>query len=131
MNIQQSINSLQAMADKMKPALPEGCNLWGYLADLDVAIAYEHSPAEEATRDYPGCDASIEVCSILFNSLEMLEAVEADTSHVTPKGQRDSASLIEAIEDQCWEHLGSQYSDDGYGDYLYDMKKDRELEEAS
>ena len=100
----------------------------GYVGDLPVTIEFEYQPEEPMTRSYPGADASIDVCSVKLDEVEIIEALERlDAKSEEKHGYMDS------VEEQCWEQVNSGIHVDEYAsraDYLYDQAKDRALEEC-
>ena len=123
MNIKKSIQALQEMADNLKdlgklasetkPQLDDD-QFYGFLGDLDVLVSFDYSPPEEQTRTYPGCDASIDITGVNYNGVEILEGVEADTSHKRPKGERDKPSRIDDLIDQAWAKIDRLNSERDY-----------------
>jgi hypothetical protein len=86
------------------------CEVLG--AEVDVIVTYDASPPE-ADVNWPG-DLDLTEVSLTTGGSVINEMTEPE---------------FEALQERVDEYLNSLGEDDGYGDYLYDQKKDREAEE--
>lgn len=43
--------------------------------ELDVAIEFDYQPPEPMTHDYPGCDAEIDITSVTFKKIELIDSL--------------------------------------------------------
>ena len=76
--------------------------------EQDVCVFWEWSPSEP---------------DVNWNGGLVLEGIEVGGNEVSDDmSDKELADLLERVE----RDLG-EYDDDGYGDYLYDLRKDREL----
>ena len=69
-----------------------------HIDDVEVEISFDYQPSEVATRYYPGCDESVELCSVTT----VLTRVEL--FGLNPE-------CIAQIESECFEHLSDGPSD--------------------
>ena len=72
---------------------------------IELQVAFDVQPAERATRDYPGCPASIDICSVKRDGREILSDLDRDQ--------------IDEIEDRLWAALDEQSASDR-ADAAYD-----------
>ena len=82
----------------------------------DATVHYDFQPFEPTTRTDPGCDASVTVTGVLYDSLDMLDDM-------------DSSELGE-LEDRILEGLDRLDDYDAYCDHKYDQMIDRRLDNA-
>jgi len=61
----------------------------GYV-EIKVEIDYDTSPAEPQTHNYPGCDATLELTSVLHNGIEIIDTL--------------APSALSELKEQCISH---------------------------
>lgn len=42
---------------------------------VELEIEFYYQPYEPATREYPGCDESVEVTSVIFNGTDIMDFI--------------------------------------------------------
>ena len=53
--------------------LEELCGIAIAPTEIAVELDYDTSPAEPMTHNYPGCDAELEITSVIHNNIEIIE----------------------------------------------------------
>ena len=74
----------------------------------ELVIEFDYQPAEPMTRDYPGCDAEVDVVAVYANDIDILERI-SDTS-------------LEFFKEKCFESVRKIKEDAEYdrGQELYE-----------
>ncbi len=78
----------------------------------DLVIEFDYQPAERMTRDYPGCDAEVDVVSVMANGIDILEWI-SDVS-------------LEFFVEKCFESVAEAKENDEYdrGEERYQSRMD-------
>ncbi len=65
----------------------------GYI-ELDVDIEFDYQPEEPQTRDYPGCEADVDITSVTFKGVELRDAL--------------SKTQLNELAEFCWDGLSGE-----------------------
>ena len=112
----------------------------GFELDIDITFEFTISKGYPATWDEPGVDEEIE---IILNESRTIESIIKECSDLVDiekegividfgKVLDDIQQLIDAddiLHQELYEDARNDYLSD-HGDYLYEQKKDREMEET-
>ena len=91
-----------------------------YTSDTgDLVIEFDYQPAERQTRDYPGCDADVEITAVYANGQDISYWVEA---HMDFFREKCFESVAQAIEDDEYDRGEERYYAELDRGYAMDRK---------